>query len=353
MAFHSGPGQFTFDEATGALLTTGGGGGGTQDVNIIEVLGNPIALGNPVPVELSDGTNPVGTVSNPLSVNVISGGGSNASVGLVNNVAPTSATQVGGKDPSGALQALLLDNFDNLLVANLLTAGGAVNVTWDNTTPQGSTSVNGNFSNYVRAIVQLNCSNDLVGGVISFQTGSAAHYVTAALGRKLGTYQTATQFTLVAGQTFILEFDLADYSALQATLATALSAGSVNVNITVDNGPLTDMSVGQADGSKLHVTVDNATSGASTGLVGVLAPTSATEIGAVNSLGLLTALQSDPSGNLMVGFNQQMLTVFQELLSEMRMLRRLHFLLYEETGEGNPTLSLADDPSDVKQVDYQ
>src|SRR6202008_673460 len=66
VANDSGPGKFTFDVSTGALLTTSGGGGGTQNVNITQVNGRPVAMGNPLPVELSDGTNPFGTNANPL-----------------------------------------------------------------------------------------------------------------------------------------------------------------------------------------------------------------------------------------------------------------------------------------------
>lgn len=67
MANQSGPGQFTFDQVTGALLTTGGGGG-SSDVNIAEVGGNTVGLNHPLPVELSDGTNALGTDANPLVV---------------------------------------------------------------------------------------------------------------------------------------------------------------------------------------------------------------------------------------------------------------------------------------------
>jgi len=61
-------GRFTFDDATGALLVSSSGGGGTSDVNLVKINGATIALNNALPVELSDGTNPVGTVSNPLFV---------------------------------------------------------------------------------------------------------------------------------------------------------------------------------------------------------------------------------------------------------------------------------------------
>jgi hypothetical protein len=64
----AGPSNFEFD-SSGNLKTTGGGGGGATDVNIAEIDGSPPALNNPLPVELSDGTNPLGTAGNPLRVN--------------------------------------------------------------------------------------------------------------------------------------------------------------------------------------------------------------------------------------------------------------------------------------------
>jgi len=63
-------------DVNGKLLVAVAGSGATSNVNIADINGIPPALTNPLPVELSDGTNAVGTAGNPLSVNVISGGGS-------------------------------------------------------------------------------------------------------------------------------------------------------------------------------------------------------------------------------------------------------------------------------------
>jgi len=87
-----------------------GGGGAGGNVNITGINGSAPALTNPLPVELSDGTNPVGTAGNPLSVNVITGGGSNASVGATGATAPTSATEIGVIDGTGKLQGASASN---------------------------------------------------------------------------------------------------------------------------------------------------------------------------------------------------------------------------------------------------
>lgn len=96
-------------DINGQLKTAGGGGGG-GNVNITGINGSAPALANPLPVELSDGTNPVGTAGNPLSVNVISGGGSNTSVGVTGVLAPTSATEIGAIDGTGKLQGVSATN---------------------------------------------------------------------------------------------------------------------------------------------------------------------------------------------------------------------------------------------------
>ena len=87
--------------------TSGGGGGG--NVNITGINGSAPALSNPLAVELSDGSNAFGTVINPLSVNVLSGGGSNPSVGTTGAAAPTSATEM-GIIVAGLLQAVSAAN---------------------------------------------------------------------------------------------------------------------------------------------------------------------------------------------------------------------------------------------------
>jgi hypothetical protein len=48
--------------------SSGGGGGGGGNVNITGINGNTPGVGFPLFVELSDGTNPIGVPSNPLSV---------------------------------------------------------------------------------------------------------------------------------------------------------------------------------------------------------------------------------------------------------------------------------------------
>jgi hypothetical protein len=65
-AYASGVASVNIQASSG--VDTSSSGGGSSNVNITGINSNPPALSNPLPVELSDGTNPFGTVSNPLSV---------------------------------------------------------------------------------------------------------------------------------------------------------------------------------------------------------------------------------------------------------------------------------------------
>lgn len=111
-------GRFTFDDATGALLVSSSAGGPTSDVNIKQIGGATVAMNNSLPVELSDGTNPFGTASNPLSVsgaktnNNAAPGATNAGVlpAIANAAAPTwvEGNQVGlSSDLSGNQRSII------------------------------------------------------------------------------------------------------------------------------------------------------------------------------------------------------------------------------------------------------
>lgn len=94
-------------DINGNLETSGGGGGGGGNVNITGINGTPPSSSNPLPVELSDGTNPVGTAGNPVSVTVISDGVSTntgLSEGFVSGAVPAFATLIGYQNLFGNLQ---------------------------------------------------------------------------------------------------------------------------------------------------------------------------------------------------------------------------------------------------------
>jgi hypothetical protein len=123
------PNRITVDNIE-QVRVTGGGGGGSGNVNITGVNSATPALGNPLPVELSDGTNAFGTAGNPLSVNVLSGGGG----GTQYTDGTTNATPIGtvalGKNPSNVLHALSLDASGNLNVNLNANSFGTLTVTF-------------------------------------------------------------------------------------------------------------------------------------------------------------------------------------------------------------------------------
>jgi hypothetical protein len=105
-------------DSTGHLYVTTGGGSISTDANLTEVGGAPIALGqttmaNSLPVVIASNQSAISTT--------------NASVGTTGITAPTSATEVGGINTSGNLQALSLDSSGNLLISGTSTVSGTVN----------------------------------------------------------------------------------------------------------------------------------------------------------------------------------------------------------------------------------
>ncbi len=269
--------QFT-QNADGTLSPGGTSGGGTSNVNITGINGPAPAFTNSLPVELSDGTNPVGTPGNPLSVNIITGGGSNASVGATGSLAPTSATEVGWINVSG--------NLVGISAANPLPVS-------------------------VTAIVADNVNQGNKGTI------PQSWYV-----------------------------QLTDGSAAIGVLANPLRVDPTGTTTQPVSGTVT-------------ATV------ASVGATGATAPTSADLIGTVDANGNLQGASaahpvpvtiagaSGSGGNVLTQDNTPgTMFIFQEILMELRVMRKILMLVYEESGQGNLALDLLDDVNRPTSVDY-
>src|SRR6266576_993730 len=111
--------------------TSGGGGGG--NVNLTGINSIAPAFTNPLPVQLSDGTNPLGTFGNPLNV---TGGG--AGVQFADNAAsgatPTGTLAMGWDSANSKIRAQKVDASQNHLVAwtsakHLIVDSGAISAT--------------------------------------------------------------------------------------------------------------------------------------------------------------------------------------------------------------------------------
>jgi hypothetical protein len=84
-------------DVNGNLKVTVGGGGVTNNVNLVDINSIPPSSTNPLFVELSDGTSVIGVQGNPLFV-------TNPAVGLDGATAPTSSIEIGSIDSGGKLQ---------------------------------------------------------------------------------------------------------------------------------------------------------------------------------------------------------------------------------------------------------
>ena len=269
--------QFT-QNGDGSLSPGAPGTGTSQNVNITGLNSIAPAFTNPFPVELSDGTNPLGTPSNPLSVNVITGGGTNASVGLTGATAPTSATEVGWVDGTGKLQSISAAN--PLPVSVTAIVADQVN--------QGSKGT----------IVQS--------WYTQLTDGTAA---TGVLANPLRVDPTGTTTQPVSGTV------TATVAAVGANAATAPTS-SIEIGTVDANGNLQGASAAH--------------------------PVPVTIAGASGSGGNVLIQDNTPGTQF----------IFQEILMELRAMRKLLMLVYEESGQGSLAQDLVDCVNRPSNTDY-
>jgi hypothetical protein len=313
-------------DVNGNLKTTSSGGGG-GDVNIADVAGNPPALSNPLPVELSDGTNALGVSGNPLYVQgAISA--TNPSVGTTNTPAPASATEIGVIDSGGKLQGVSSTN--PLPVSVTAIVADSVNQGNPNTPANAwpvemtdGTNVLGTPTYPVRTD-PTGTTTQPVSGTLTVQqtTGTNLHVVVDSA--------PTTAVTLPAGQAV----ELLDGGGVNK--ATISVAGAVKVDGSAVTQPVSIASGGDvqyAEGVVVPVPTGTAAMGQT--------PTSAVQVLNLSQNGSLLTQDGTPGDN----------TVLKEVLMELRAMRKLLFMLYEETGQGAPT-GLLDDVDVPQSVDY-
>jgi hypothetical protein len=298
--------------ADGSLSPATTGGGSSGNVNLTGINSVAPAFTNALPVELSDGTNPVGTPSNPLSVNVITGGGSNASVGLTGATAPTSATEI-GIIVAGLLQGVSATNPLPISVASLpLPALAATSTKQSDGTQKtqvvdGSGNVIGSTANALDVNIKSGITNPLpvTGPLTDAQLRATPVPISGTVAAI--TAQVDTNLKQVGG----------------ANTATAAS-GVQKVGI-----------VGGATG----VTLD--------AVLGATKPANVLQVGGNDGTNAYALPLASGGGSAVisgaVSFTVIDAIVFQEILIELRAMRRLLMLVYEESGEGNPASILSDD----------
>lgn len=257
MAAGSGPGRFTFDAANNLQVTGGGGGGG--DVNITEILGSPVSFANALPVELSDGTNPLGVTGNPILV---------AGAQPSGDLASTNPVQIAGQDGSGFVQPIHT-RFDGTLVAAIVDTNG-----------------NSLVSSSSALLVQPQMP-----GPNTVDAGNG----TTTLGTQRVTISSDStgQIKLAAGAAVIghVVTDTGSTTAVTGNV-TVIQPTGTNLHAIVDSGSITAV---QATGSNLHVVTDTGSTTAVTGTVTVSGSVSATQSGTWAIVGTLTNNGAAPS----------------------------------------------------------
>jgi hypothetical protein len=241
-------------DANGNLLVnvavTVGGGGPSSNVNIADVNGNPPALTNPLPVELSDGTQAFGTVGNPINVTG-SISATNPSVGTTGAVAPTSATEIG-----------------------IIVGGNLVGVSNANPVPVSGTISSGSLTN-----------NNAVPGANNQGV--------------LPAVANAANPTWVEGNQVLESVDLSGNQRVKVNAA--LPAGTnVIGHVIADTGSTTavtgNVTVVQPTGTNLHAVIDTGSTTAVTGNVTVVQPTG-TNLHVVVDAGSTTSAQGSLTNN--------------------------------------------------------
>lgn len=172
-----------------------------QPVNVVSGGGTPPAngpTGSPVPADADyiGGKNGSGNLtgvsvdnSGNVNVNVVSGGGSNASVGSIGATAPTSATEIGGPDASGNLRAptVSVKTNSNAMTVQIVDANGTQITTFGSSTVianQGTASAGAKWS------VQVDNASAIA--------VSEADGANVTLGAKADARSTATDTTAVS-----------------------------------------------------------------------------------------------------------------------------------------------------------
>lgn len=233
-------------DVNGKLITSGSGGG-TQDINIKDVSGAVPALNNPLPVELSDGTNAFGTAGNPLSVNVLSGGGSNASVGTTGAAAPASATEIGWIDGTGKLQPSSAANplpvtipvtSPVSVIGHMETSTSAA--VWNNATAQNTTAVLiNNEAEYNTINIVLITTSTITGGTVIFEASmDGSVWQTIPTFNPLSQTIYNAQYTLVQSTNNYFVADVTGWTYFRVRLNNAITGtGALTIQYVKDALP--------------------------------------------------------------------------------------------------------------------
>ena len=267
--------------------------------------------------------NPVTITGSVYVLNPSGGGSSGASDGLTGTIAPHTATLVGAVNPSGNLVPFTTDASGNLLVTVIGMSTGSIQVVTASITNPVTISGTTHIDNVSLTVSQSNPVTSL-----SVSNFPSSQIVTASIGNAVtisGTVHIDNTSVTVSQSNPVTSVTVSNLPAIQ--LVTSSLANPVwttgtmhldNTSLTVSqSNPVTSVAVSNLPASQVvtasianPVTITGSvyvlnpsgggSSGASDGLTGTIAPSTATLVGAVNTSGNLVPLTTDVSGNLLV-----------------------------------------------------
>lgn len=259
-------------DANGNLLVSVSGGGASSAVNITGINGVAPGITNPLPVELSDGTNPLGTVGNPVNItgsvtanttntdvapasqNITAQDTNSTSTGVANG-----ATFITGTPTAGSAASFVLGSgyeSVNYLVAGTWTGTLVVEASVDGGTTWASAGVHQQGTTYIASSFTANFlgehnssgyTNVRVRSTASW-TGTAVVKIVKTLNARLtyvanpvnlkdGTTQSVVN-TIKPASTAAIATDTAIVVAISPNNSlTVTQPTAANLNATVTQGP--------------------------------------------------------------------------------------------------------------------
>lgn len=258
------------------------GVGGTTNVNVTGVNGSAPALSNPLPVELSDGAQQIGSVANPLNDNVAKWGGS--------SVAASATTAPAGTEAAPVTRDIIRKSGSVLSTTNLGN-GGVFTGPWIDTNQTGD--------HFVEATVFSNQASTTNGFVIQESDDSSDTNFTSTVVRVSVTASLLTTIQAVIRARFWRV--VYTNAATPTTVFKITATGSSTIPYVVLAGIDTQ---GTTIPAQVSATVSNpptsVTGGAATPLASLLVAAGTIGVGSDGSLATIQASGSNGAGNFAV-----------------------------------------------------
>src|SRR6266567_6019664 len=168
-----------------------------------------------------------------LLVNVVTGGGSNASVGADNAVAPTSATEIGIIDDTGKLQGTSSSNPVPISTGRM----AAITAAWTSATPQNTVLLLSVLL-FQTVVLSLNVTGTISAGVAIFEVsddGGTTWYST--LGYQSGISVGNATVTFSVSPSILWQFNVTGFTNFRVRLSTVIGGtGTATFRLQASSG---------------------------------------------------------------------------------------------------------------------